>query len=135
MSYRRLFLILFGLVSAALCPGCTKYIHIEISGRIKSVVDGKPMQGVEVYYTSGRSSTEIDPLANGSKPDATTDANGTFFIATKESGSLPATMRLIVVKDGFQKETIDIRPQKDTASYETPVTIVVAAILAPTTAK
>jgi len=44
-------------------------------------------------------------------------------------------MRLIVVKDGYQKETLDTRPQKDTKSYDTPVTIVVAAMLAPSAAK
>jgi hypothetical protein len=125
MYFRRVAL-LFGLVSVTLCPGCTKYLQIDISGVVKSAVDGKLLSGVKVYYSRY---DDIDPLANGDKPDATTDASGRFSIVEKEAGSLPRTMRLIMVKEGFEKETIDIRPQKEPGTYDNPVIIVVAAQL------
>jgi hypothetical protein len=129
MSRRRP-IVLLGLVSLALCSGCTKYYHVEIGGVVRSAGDGKPLAGVQVYYSRY---DDIDVVALGNTPDATTDANGQFSIAEKEAGSLPATMRLILVKEGFEKETIDIRPQKEPASYDSPVVVAVVAQLGRST--
>lgn len=71
---------------------------------------------------------DIDPLTNGNKADATTDETGRFSFVKKET-RLRRTMRLILVKDGFEKDTIGVGPKKEPESYESPVLIAVAAQL------
>jgi hypothetical protein len=97
---------------------------------VRSSVNGKPLGGVQIYYSR---SDDIDPLAQGKIPNATTDAEGRFSITEKEAGSLPRTMRLILVREGFENETIDIRPQKEPGSYDSPVVIVVVVQLGRST--
>lgn len=122
----RVLALLVGLVGAVCCPGCTKYYHVEISGGVKSAVDGKPLTGVKVYYSRY---DDIDPLANGNAPDAVTDVGGRFAFVKKEAGFVPRTMRLLLVKDGFIMETLNIRPDKEPESYANPVVVAVVAQL------
>ena len=117
--------VLLAFAGVIFCPGCTEYRNIDIRGVVKSADDGKPLSGVEVYY----SRYYWDPVDNGNEPDVATDASGRFSISTREAGGCPSTMRLILVKDGFEKEIIDIRPEKEPESYATPILIVVAAHL------
>jgi len=81
---------------------------------------------VQVYYSRYE---DLDPSTLGNTPDATTDASGRFSIAQKEAGSLPPTVRLTLVKDGFKKEIIEIRPQKEPGSYDSPVVVAAVAQL------
>lgn len=117
--------VLFAFASVVFCPGCTKYRNIDVRGVVKSADDGKPLSGVKIYY----SKWYWDPVENGNEPDVATDDGGRFSLSKREAGGVPARMCLILVKDGFEKETIDIRPDKEPESYETPILIAVSAYL------
>jgi hypothetical protein len=119
-------------VAGVMLAGCQYSYTFEVSGIVQRAADGKPIPGVQIFSLHNVPSGEPAP---DEEPVAVTGADGRFsFVETVGDvyflhGEGKTDWHLFLRKEGFEKESIDLRTVHRPESTKTRVPIFVVVYL------
>jgi hypothetical protein len=124
---RGISLFAVAVLSFSIC-GCSKVYNFEVTGTVRSAVDGKPLPGVRIAVNTygEKDRPDLDEAATQTD-EAGAFATQKFYVSIIEFGEGRPTWYLKVEKEGYLPEFVEIKPKRapeQTGSTSTIVSVI-----------
>ena len=122
-----------------LLGGCSRRIRFAVRGIVKDAADGSSLRGVSISLKASATSEPIPHMYTGPQPTPAlpmrTDERGLFEVSLQDVDQVVISLRpqwnLVLTKEGYHTETIDISPDPKKLPGSRPGQIRVICYLRP----